>query len=165
MQDENYGEVAKGDFVLSAAGDYVEVPDGEPLKVHICSVKKVQAKKYGSEELEDKLAIGFKLDEDIKGKGQIYTSWYRPSLSPKANMTKLIVAMYGKIPAQLDVTDLLGMPLRVTLTKGSDDAKGMNRQFVDTYLKPTSDQKKVDEGTELNLDDIFPDAVEVEAGA
>lgn len=159
IEDNQYNEVAKGEFVLSSAGDYVQVPDGEPLKMHISSVKKILAKKYGSEELEEKLAVGFKLDEDIEGKGQVYTSWYRPSLSPKANLTKLIVALYGKIPATLDVTELVGMPVRATLTRGEDDSKSMNRQFVDTYLKPSSDQKKVvvepSEPEEINLDEIF----------
>lgn len=146
MEDNKYTPVAKGEFVLSQSGkDYVQVPAGEPFKAHISKIEVVQSPKFDNPtEIEDKLAIGFKLDEDIEGSGQVYTNWYRPSLNPKAKLTPLVLSLYnGKVPASLDVTDMVGLPLRIVLTEGVEK-NGKKRQYVASYLKPTSDQKKVE---------------------
>ena len=145
MEDNKYVPVVKGDFVLTQGGpDYVQVPAGEPFKAHISKIDVVQSPTFDNPNvLEDKLAIRFCLDEEIDGEGQIYTNWYRPSLNPKAKLTPLVLSLYnGKVPEALDVTDMLGLPLRIVLTEGVEK-NGKNRQYVASYLKPTPAQKKV----------------------
>lgn len=132
-------EIKPGEMVLTEGGDYAPVSDGEPFKAHISSLKEVEGKNFDTGEPEPRLAIDFTLDEG-EGQGQVYSAWYKPSLFPKSNLGKLLVALFGEIPRELDVTTLKGLPLRITLkTKGEN-----GRQFPDTYLKPAADQKKVE---------------------
>lgn len=133
-----------GELVLSSTSDYVQVAYGEPLKAHISRVETTQDKKFESDELETKLVVGFTLDEKIEGEGQIYTAWLRPSLNPKSKMFKMLHAVYsGNIPNPLDPTDLLGQPLRLILTPAIEK-NGKTRQYVESYLKPASDQARVE---------------------
>lgn len=157
----------KGDLILSQGGkDYVQIAAGEPYEAHIAKIEVVQSPVYDNPtETEEKLAIGFQLDADVDGKGQIYTNWYRPSLNPKAKLTPLVLSLYnGKVPDTLDPTDMLGRPLRIVLTEGVEK-NGKTRQYVASYLKPTSAQKIVDVEapkvvedtllTEADLDALF----------
>lgn len=163
-----YEELAKGEMVLKSAEDYVTVPDGEMLKCHIGEVKTVEADNYDKTEKVKKLVIGFELDEDIDGKGQVYTGWYTPSLNPKSNLAKLVTAIYGKLPTQVDPKEFEGMPLRITLV--NREREGVIRQYVDTYFKPLPEQKKVEKPLTLEeavdtieggdtLAEVFDDAL------
>jgi hypothetical protein len=142
--ERSFEPVAKGQFVLSnLGGDYIQIAAGEPFEAHISAVEVTKDKKYGAEnddELVDRLVIKFTIDEDMDGKGQVYTNWYTPSLNPKSKLYPLLMALYsGDIPIPLDVTDLIGRPLRLTLTEGVE-RNGKFRQYAASYLKPKSTQ-------------------------
>lgn len=136
-------ELTKGEMVIKAGGgDYITVPDAEMLKVHIGKTSTVETDNFAKTEKVNKLVVPFVLDEDIEGKGQVYTSWFTPSLNEKSNLAKLLVAVYGKIPAEVDPVDLEGKSLRITLV--NKDKDGVTKQYVDGFFKPASDQKDVE---------------------
>lgn len=167
MEDQAplYESVKPGEIILKSTGDYVQVPAGEPLEAHIDSVEKTKVQKFESDEMEEKLVIGFTLDQDIDGKGQVYTGWYRPSLNPKSKLFPLLVAIYsGNIPSPVDITDLVGRPLRVVLTKGVEK-NGRTRQYVESYLKPTETQKRVEVKADKDvvIKDIPDSGIDVDA--
>lgn len=139
MEERQQEELQKGDMVI---GDYDMVPDGEQLKVHIGKTSKVLTNAYQSEEKVWKVVVPFILDEDIPGKGQVYTSWFTASLSAKSNFAKLLAAVYGTVPAKIDPTELEGKSLRITLVN-KPNKDGILKQYVDNYFKPAADQKDV----------------------
>lgn len=172
MEERQQEDLQKGDMVITG-GDYTQVPDGEQLKVHIGKTSKVLTDNYEKTEKVWKLVVPFVLDEEIEGQGQVYSSWFSPSMNPKSNFAKLLVAVYGKLPAKVDPTELEGKPLRITLV--NKDKDGVTKQYVDSYFKPATDQKdvvveqpkdvvvkteEVIEMTEAELDELFDANVE-----
>lgn len=141
--EQDYKELAKGELVIKAGGgDYVLVPDGEMLKVHIGKTSTVEADNFEKTEKVTKLVVPFVLDEEGDGQGQVYTSWFAPSLNPKSNLAKLLTAVYdGKIPSEIDPVELEGKSLRITLV--NKDKDGVTKQYVDGFFKPAADQKDV----------------------
>lgn len=140
--EQDYKELEKGEMVIKAGGsDYITVPDAEMLKVHIGKTSTVETDNFEKTEKVNKLVVPFVLDEDIEGKGQVYTSWFTPSLNEKSNLAKLLVAVYGKIPGEVDPVELEGKSLRITLV--NKDKDGVTRQYVDGFFKPAADQKDV----------------------
>jgi len=153
---EDYVELQKGEMVISAKGsDYVLVPDVEMLKVHIGKTRTVLTDNFEKTEKVNKLVVPFILDEDNEGKGQVYTSWFTPSLNEKGNLAKLLVAVFGKIPATVDPVELEGKPLRVTLK--NKDKDGVTKQYLDAYFKATSDQKDVKVEPKATQDHVLSD--------
>lgn len=157
MQDDNeYRDIEPGDKVIKRQDvEYITVPDGEMLMVHVSKVQTVMGMNFDKTEEEEKLVISFMLDEDIDGKGQVYKSWFTLSLNPKSNLGKLMVALRGEIPLELDPTDLLGAPLRITLKNKESD--GITKQYVDQFFKPKDGQKVVDDTEDIEeaIDEIF----------
>lgn len=168
--EQDYKELTKGEMVIKAGGgDYITVPDAEMLKVHIGKTSTVETDNFEKTEKVNKLVVPFVLDEDIEGKGQVYTSWFTPSLNEKSNLAKLLVAVYGKIPGEVDPVELEGKSLRITLV--NKDKDGVTRQYVDGFFKPAADQKDVkveakdvvvaaDEDLDL-IEAVFGDAIKV----
>jgi hypothetical protein len=170
--DQDYKELQKGEMVISASGgDYTIVPDGEMLKVHVGKTSTVLTDNFEKTEKVNKLVVPFVLDEEVEGKGQVYTSWFTPSLNEKSNLAKLLAAVYGKIPTEVDPVELEGKSLRITLVNKEKD--GAIRQYVDSFFKPDKDQKDVvlvqskdvlvnDDEDITNLEEVFgPDVKEV----
>jgi len=162
MQEDRQEETLhKGDMIITGS-DYTLVPDGEQLKVHIGKTSKVLTDNFDKTKKIWKLIVPFVLDEDVEGKGQDYNSWFSPSLNPKSNFAKLLVAVQGKIPTKVDPTELEGKPLRITLV--NKDKDGATKQYVDSYFKPAADQKAVvlDDSDHVlsdeELDEMFPGA-------
>jgi|JI10StandDraft_1071094.scaffolds.fasta_scaffold01957_26 hypothetical protein len=136
-------DLEKGEMVLKAGGgDYAPLAEGEPLKMHIGKTSIVETDNYDRTGKETKLVVPFVNDEEGEGNGQVYKKWFTPSLNPKGNLAKLLVALYGEIPAELDPVELEGKPVRVVLTNKERD--GVTKQYADTFLKPAQDQKPVD---------------------
>lgn len=167
--EQTFSDVEPGQFVLSNSSEYVQLPAGEPMEFHISNVEVTKDAKYDDPTvMEDKLVIRYTLDSDVEGKGQVYTSWYRPSLNPKSKMFKMLVALYnGTVPSPLDVTDLKGRPLRATLTEGVEK-NGKRRQYLEAYLKPATHQGRIEVPTadvvltdipdaNVDIDDLFKD--------
>lgn len=141
--EQEYKELKPGEMKLSPTdAEFVQVPDGEPLKMHVKNVKLVEGHKYQSTEPETKLVVNLELDEDIEGKGQQYTGWFTPSLNPKSNLAQLVVAIMGELKPVDPATDFPGMPLRVVLENREKD--GAVKQYPKSFLKPSKDQAKVD---------------------
>lgn len=146
-------ELEKGEMVLKAGGgDYAPLPEGEPLKMHIGKTSIVETDNFDRTGKETKLVVPFVNDEDGEGNGQVYSKWFTPSLNPKGNLAKLLVAVYGEIPAELDPVDLEGKSVRVVLTNKERD--GITRQYADTFLKPSKDQQDIDAVTAVFGKDI-----------
>lgn len=164
--EHEYKELAPGEMVLDPSGDFVQVPDGEPLKAHIASVKLIEAPNFDRTGTETKLVINFELDEDIEGKGQLFTGWFRPSLNPKSNLAQLVVAVCGELKPIDPAVDFPGKPLRLIIENKEKD--GVTKQYPKSFLKPAKDQKEVEvvkeekketpkkdeDPAEINLDDI-----------
>lgn len=123
--------------------DYVKLDAGEPFKAHITAVKK-GTKTYMGEE-QTRMFVYFKLDEG-PGKDQVYRGDFNPKLttpdSPKqSNLAKFAEMVYGEKQTKLDKDDLIGRPIRVLLSEPWGDKQ---LQFVNSYLKPAPDQKRVE---------------------
>lgn len=160
-QERNYKELTPGEMVLDPSGDFVQVPDGEPLKAHIASVKLIEAPNFDRTGTETKLVVNFELDEDIEGKGQLFSGWFRPSLNPKSNLAQLVVAVCGELKAVDPAVDFPGMPLRIIIENKEKD--GVIKQYPKSFLKPAKDQKKVDVSKteeELNVEELFDASLE-----
>ncbi len=160
-QEKEYQELEPGTMVIDPSDtDFVQVPDGEPFKMHIASVRLIEAPNYHRTANETKLVIGFELDEDIEGKGQIFTGWFTPSLNPKSNLHPLVMAVFGELKAIDPAVDLPGMPLRVTVENKEKD--GVIKQYPKSYLKPAKDQTKVepkdDDIDVMDIDSIIESA-------
>ncbi len=148
--EEKYQNLAVGEMVISPEDkEYELVPDGEPLKVHIANVQKVKGSKYGEPDVpETKLSVGFELDEDIAGKGQVYTQWFTPSLNPKSKLAQMINALFGELKPFDPAKDLVGQPLRIVLI--NKDKEGTTKQYIQSFLKAATDQKFVKVETETD---------------
>lgn len=151
MEDSKYQTLEPGALIIKAAGEYVQVPAGEPIKAHIDSVKKTQQPSYDDiTVLVPKVVIGFKIDE-TDGEGQVYSGWFTPSLNEKAKLTKLVKALFpSKDIAEVDPTEFIGLPVRIVLSEPNDNG----RQNIESYLKPTSDQKVVETAAEVAADEL-----------
>lgn len=138
--DQEYKDIAPGDMIITKSNgpEYELVPDAEMLQVHVSRVQTMLGDNYDRTAKEEKLVIGVTLDEDIPGKGQVYTGWFTKSLNEKSNLTKLVAAVYGEIPASFDPTDLVGKMLRVTLK--NKDKDGSTRQYLDGFFKAAKGQ-------------------------
>lgn len=161
MQEESrYKDIKPGELVLEAfEGEYETVPEGEPLKFHVDKVTTTEGKNYNTGEPETKLVVGFKLDEEIPGKGQVYNQWFKPSIAKKASLTKVIKAVFGTVPLPFDPTSLVGMPLRATLE--NKEKEGVTRQYINSYLKPAVGQKKVE--ADVVVTDVADGPVDLDA--
>lgn len=140
MSDEVKVEVQDlqpGELVLSLTGDYKSLPAGEQLYAHISKVGTVDTLNFEKTEQVKKLTVSFEVDEP-EGKGQTYTKWYTPSLNPKSTLSKVLMAVYGEIPASFDPTDLVGKPVRIMLK--DYEREGVTRQTVEAVFKPAKDQ-------------------------
>lgn len=153
-EDREYKELAPGEMVLDPTDtDFVQVPDGEPLKAHIASVKLIEGMNFEKTAPETKLVVNFELDEDIEGKGQLFTGWFRPSLNPKSKLAEVVVAVFGELKAVDPAVDFPGMPLRLIIENKEKD--GVIKQYPKSYLKPAKDQTKVDlTGDDIEVKDI-----------
>jgi hypothetical protein len=142
MEEKEYKDLAPGQMMLDPSGDFVQVPDGEPLKMHISSVKIIEAPNFDRTGTETKLVINFDLDEDIDGKGQTFTGWFRPSLNIKSNLAQLVVALYGELKPVDPAVDFPGKALRVIISNKEKD--GVIKQYPNSFLKPAKDQADID---------------------
>lgn len=166
-QTENqFTTVQQGQVVLAVQSDYKRLPDGEPYKAHISAVETTQQPNYENpDQLDDVLVVRFKVDQG-EGTGQVYTSWFKPSLHPKSKMHKMLVALYPKgIPkddeGKFDIFDLNGLPLRIILTPGMEK-NGKTRQYVEAYLRPADGQTRVEADsapTEQDVEGLDVDAM------
>jgi len=153
MEEKEYKELSPGEMVLDPNKDFVQVPDGEPLKMHISSVKLIEAPNYDRTATETKLVINFDLDEDIEGKGQTFTGWFRPSLNTKSNLAQLVIALFGELKSVDPAIDFPGKALRVIIE--NKEKEGVIKQYPKSFLKPAKDQKDVEVvDTNLVSDDI-----------
>jgi hypothetical protein len=162
-QEHNYTDLLPGEMVLNPGGDFIQVPDGEPLKMHIASVKLIEAPNFDRTGTETKLVVNFELDEDIEGKGQIFTGWFRPSLNPKSNLAQLVVALFGELRSVDPAVDFPGKALRVVIENREKD--GVVKQYPKSFLKPAKDQKDVDvtksdDLPEVAIEDLIDQAKE-----
>jgi len=163
-QERRYTELTPGEMVLDPSGDFVQVPTGEPFKMHITSVKLIEAPNFNRTATETKLVVNFELDEDIEGRGQTFTGWFRPSLNPKSNLSQLVIAIFGELKAVDPAKDFPGKALRVTIENKEKD--GVVKQYPKNFFKPSKDQKDVDvskpEKTEeeLNVEELFDASLE-----
>lgn len=158
--EQEYKELSAGEMLLTPGDDFVQVPDGEPLEMHVKSVKLVEGHKYQSTEPETKLVVNLELDEDIEGKGQQYTGWFTPSLNPKSNLAQLVIAIMGELKPVDPAVDFPGMPLRVVLE--NKEKEGVVKQYPKSFLKPSKTQKKVDVTTIDEVIDSVPSDKELE---
>lgn len=159
MEEKEYKDLAPGEMVLDPSGDFVQVPDGEPLKMHISSVKLIEAPNFDRTGTETKLVINFDLDEDIEGKGQTFTGWFRPSLNSKSNLAQLVVALYGELKPVDPAVDFPGKALRVIIDNKEKD--GVIKQYPKSFLKPAKDQQNVEVvDTSLVSEDIDVKSIE-----
>ena len=153
MEEKEYKELSPGEMVLDPNKDFVQVPDGEPLKMHISSVKLIEAPNYDRTGTETKLVINFDLDEEIDGQGQTFTGWFRPSLNPKSNLAQLVIALFGELKSVDPAVDFPGKALRVIIE--NKEKEGTIKQYPKSFLKPAKDQKDVEVvDTNLVSDDI-----------
>lgn len=144
-----FGESLKaGDMIIKSSSggdfeDYVKLEAGEPLKAHVVDVK--PGEKLFKGELQPKLFVYFELDEG-DGKGQRYRGDFNPTLtspsSPKqSNLSKFAALLYGEGVTEVDPADFIGRPIRILLSEEWGDK---HLQFVNDYLKPAPDQRKVE---------------------
>lgn len=153
-----YTDFTKDDVVVgegSSFDDYVKLEPGEPYKAHVVEIKKGSKMKNG-ELVEGWMYVWYELDEG-EGKGQRYRGDFNPVLSPKSNLQKFVDLIYGTHQSVFDPNDVIGKPVRVLLSEPWGE-KGL--QFVASYLKPTADQKKVEQDEDLDtVKAVFGDDV------
>lgn len=160
--DNEIEDLIAGKMVISLNDNKYEiVPDGEPLKVHISEVKTTRIPNKFKQRDSDpdevtKLIIGYTLDEEIEGKGQVYSGWYTPSLNEKSKLRPVVLAALGEI-REFDPVELIGKSLRITLRNDVKD--DMTKQYPDSAFKPAADQKDVKvekkKDTFVSADDIM----------
>lgn len=141
MEDQKYQDIQPGDIVLTGGDAYALAEEGEQLRFHVSKVATTMGTNYDTKLPERKLVVSLELDEPGEAQGQVYNSWFKPSIAERSNLAKLVKAVFGTIPVPFDPTSLLGMPLRGILVNKVRD--GVTRQYVDTFVKASSEQKKV----------------------
>lgn len=144
MNDDDIkpGEAVLKLFVEGEKQDYPTLPEEEPIKAHIVSIKNSMGNWQGEEKPEYR--IGFRLAEG-EGEGLVYSDWLgqprNGEIHPKSKLYGLVKAVYPNgVPDKFDITDLIGMPVRLELKP--PNATG--NQYVDRYKAPTKDQKPLD---------------------
>lgn len=162
-QKREYKEVQPGEVKIEAAGDdypeYVKVDAEEPFKAHITKFREGTRFNKKNDEDEPRWFYWFELDEG-PGKGQEYRGDFFPKLSKTGNtkltnLSKFVQAVTGELLQELDPMSLIGKPVRIELSEPWGDKQ---MQFVNTYKKPTADQKAV----KIKPKDVVATAEEVD---
>ena len=141
------------------SGNFVTMGEG----IHEATITSAEIKQLpkfdNPSELEDKLIIRYKnaADEEISG-------FYKPSLHEKANLTKVVVALRGSVPAQLDTKQLIGLKARVIVETGNNGKQRLTKVMKATTAaaKPKASAPKATspkpaapvDSTEITDDDL-----------
>ncbi len=149
MQSEE-STIAAGQFVVSLNDgtgdrpDYIVLPVEEPIKANIVDIRPTPGK-FANDDgvIKDQLKFTFKVAPGQEGEGQSYGHWVNAptsnSISPKSNIFKIASKVYKEFPANLDLYDMLGKPVRIELREPNDSGY----QYIAAIKSPTADQKPV----------------------
>lgn len=121
----------------SSPGNFPPLPEGLN-QVTISEVKDLgkQPGPYGEKET---VVIRF-----ANEKGEEASKFVSPSLHEKANLTKVVKAVLGAVPKELDLTTLVGTPCQVLVThRPSQKKPGQIIAKIENVLKAAPGQKAV----------------------
>lgn len=140
--------------------EYVPVPTGELLKMHVSDIRGFKQEKTdqsGNKYTVDSTIFYFTLDE-TDGAGQVYTKWgVTPSSSDNSNWYKLSKMLF-KDPFKmisLKKSEIVGAPIQIGLKPG---VKNPNKLTIDLDIMapPAKDQEwvTVEKTDEPSIDDL-----------